>query len=518
MVVEELVAKIGLEFEGANKAIEAAHHISSIGAALLGVGSILLASKAAFEGLALSVAEEVEQLNDFGEAVGISVTAIQTLAAAAAPAGASVEDVETGLRKLADAAGNAAKGNEAMIATFQSIGVNATTANGKVKPMQQLLEEVGTGLANIEDPGLRVNAAIDLLGRGAVKLIPAMQSLGKEGFEALRKEGERLGVVMGEETVKQFAKAGESFNGLELRAKGFKNIIAKAFLPSLQKSLDALTKFYDANADKIEAVAKRVANVVTKPFALLSDVIGSVIDWLSRFWNLLDPVSQGILEISAALLGLGLAFLIPAAPILILTALVAAIGEDLYNFSKGLPSVTGDIVESFKQLGDGLENYARYGSDLEKVLSGIVLTTKDAIKVITSLFSLDPRKIRDAVGDIGDQVLGDQGSIDARHRRAADFSAFHKIANAGQTGGLTGPPGADFGNGMQQIGDQSSATVAPRASGSIAPIINQGSVSVSVTATPGMNEQELASKVAQAVNLEMSMQAEEVASAFGRTQ
>ena len=48
------------------------------------------------------------------------------------------------------------------------------------------------------------------------------------------------------------------------------------------------------------------------------------------------------------------------------------------------------------------------------------------------------------------------------------------------------------------------------------PVVNQGSVTVNVTATPGMNEQDLADKVAAEVKNQMDFTAEEVASAFGR--
>lgn len=499
MIVEELVGRIGLDFTGAQQAAQAVKSISSITGALGAVGGIMLATKAAFEALAIGVADEVGDMKDFGDAVGISVQAIQGLGAAAIPTGASMEDVTVGLRKLADSAANAAKGNEAAEDSFAGLGVRVTDARGRIKPLETLLNDVSNGLSRIKDPAKQVSLAMDILGRGGVKLLPALRG-GSDSLNSVRKEAERLGVVMSEDTVQQFARVDDAFDGLKLRATGFRNIFAKAFAPEVEKSLKALTYFYDKNADKIEEISKRIASVVTKPFTLMTETISIAIKAFSEFFGRLEGWEQVLIGFGLLVAGLALAFLLPAAPILILTALIAAIMEDIQNFRDGMPSLIGDIVKEW-------DNFKFHIEDLSKETTGF-------LGVLTSLLDTI-LKIGSAIGSVF-SGKGVSGVIDALTPHLSD----DQMALAGQVrqARVTSKFGASpFANealdSWSQIGNNQGPL--PRAGGMPA-VINQGAVNVQVQAGAVADPAQLSEMIAEKVQERMDFTAEEVASAFGR--
>ncbi len=499
MIVEELVGRIGLDFTGAEQAAKAVKAVNSVGGALGAVGGIMLATKAAFEALAIGVADEVGDLKDFGDALGISVQAIQTLGAAAIPTGASMEDVTTGLRKLADSAANAAKGNESMEESFAALGVRVTDARGRVKPLEALLNDVSNGLSRIKDPAKQVSLALDVLGRGGVKLLPALRN-GSDSLAGVRKEAERLGVVMGEDTVQQFARVDDAFDSLKLRATGARNIFAKAFAPEVEKTLNKMIKLYDENADKIDEIARRVASVITKPFTLLFDTVGIVAKALGDFFVRLEPWQQALFGMAIAVGALAIAFSLPVVPILILTALIAAIFEDIQNFRDGMPSLIGDIVKEWDNFKFHIEDLSKSTSGFLGILTGLLDTVLKVGSAIGSVFS--GKGVQGVMDALTPHLSDEQMALGQQIRTARIADRFRNSPFANDAVDTFARVGS---------GDGPSPRV-----GAPPPVVNQGSVTVNVTATPGMNEQDLADKVAAEVKNQMDFTAEEVASAFGR--
>ncbi len=357
MIIDELVARIGIDFTGAQSAANAVKSLNSFKAAALGVGGVIAGLSAAVTGIALSVAETVDQYADFGNAVGASVETIQTLTAAAEQSGGSFEDVQRGLKTLTDQAGAAAKGNATSQESFARLGVSVQGANGHIKTADQLIEDVADGLSKLKDPASQVNAAIDVLGKGAIKLLPALTA-GRAGMQGFRAEMERIGVVMSETSNKRFQKLGDSIDMLKLRATGAKNILAQAFLPFAENTVAKLTQFLENSAGGLFEFGQRFASVVTAPFELFMTIIRA-----------LPSELVGVIAAGAALTAV---FTLPAVAVLALAVLIAAISEDINAFLKGQPSLLGDVVNGWQNFLGALRDVDDTAKGIEAVFSRIV--------------------------------------------------------------------------------------------------------------------------------------------------
>lgn len=333
MIVDELVARIGLEFNGAAAAAKAVASLDTFKAAALGVGGVLVGLQSAMVGLAVNVANTVDDYADFGDVVGASVETLQALTGAAESAGGDFGDVQRGLKTLVDTAGNAAKGNEAAAGAFAQLGVSVFGANGHVKNADQLIGDVADGLSRIPDPARQVNAAIDVLGKGAIKLLPALTG-GRRGMEGFRAEMERIGVVMSKTSNERFKKLGDQLDGLKLRATGAKNILAQAFLPFAEEGIGRLTQFFEQNIGRLAEFGTRFGNLVVAPFQIFQKVI--------------QGLPNDILALSGAAIALAAIFTSPAVAILALTVLIAAIAEDINNFLDGQESQLGVVIKEWK--------------------------------------------------------------------------------------------------------------------------------------------------------------------------
>jgi hypothetical protein len=349
MIVEELVARIGLDFRGAAAAAQAVKSIDGIRAAALGVGGVFAALGASMTAATVSTAKAIDDFADFGETVGASVETLQTLTFAAEQAGGSFGDVQVGLRTLANVAGNAAQGNEAAAESFARLGARVTDTNGKVRGTEDILNDVANGLQRLPAGAARVNAAMDVLGRGAVKLIPALSN-GREGLQDLRAEAERIGFVLDKQTTKRFQKLGDNLDMLGARATGLKNLLGKAFLPFVENQVGRLNKFLDENANNIASFFGRLSSLVGGPLELLGRAVGVLVEGLAGLGKV-SPI------LSTIIIGGGLmaaAFLSPVIAIGVLTAAVAILAEDFNAFFNGKDSAIGRAIASSKTLTDVL--------------------------------------------------------------------------------------------------------------------------------------------------------------------
>ncbi len=353
MIVDELVARIGLDFTGASAAAQAVKSLNNFKVAALGVGGVLAGLTAVIAGVGISVAETVDNYADFGQAIGASVETIQTLTAAAEQSGGGFEDVARGLKTLTDQAGAAAKGNESSIDSFARLGVNIHGANGHLKTADQLIGDVADGLSKMTDPATQVNAAIDVLGKGAIKLLPALTT-GRKGMQGFRAEMEKIGFVMSEASNKRFQKLGDNLDMLKLRATGAKNILAQAFLPFAEETIGKLNSLLEKSAGGLFEFGERFASVVTAPFKLFSEILTGLPNELIA-----------IIAFGAALTAV---FTVPAVAVIALAALIALISEDIYKFLHDQPSLLGDVINSW---GDFLQTFRDLDKEAEGFLSVI---------------------------------------------------------------------------------------------------------------------------------------------------
>lgn len=458
MIVDELVARIGLEFTGAENAAKAVKSLNNFRSAALGVGGVLFALQGAMQAVAISVAETVDGYGDFGQAVGASIETLETLTAAAEQSGGGFEDVQRALKTLTDQAGAAAKGNETSAASFARLGVNIHQANGRIKTADELINDVADGLSKMQDPAAQVNVAIDLLGKGAIKLLPALTN-GRKGMQGFRAEMERLGVVMSVNTNQRFQKLGDAIDMLKLRATGAKNNLAQAFLPFTESAIGKLNDFLDKNAPRFFEFGQRFANFVTAPFALFADILNSL--------------PANITALLAAGAALTAVFTIPAVAVLALALLIAAIAEDIEAFVHGQESQLGELVHEW-------QNFLNVFRDLDREAKGFASSLTRILRLaadIAGLFSAGSTGRKRAFADLT-QITG----IDA----LADFFDRNGSGFGGQASILLdrfGPAVDTAAPGGRQLPE---VTAIPRESIPVSPLANEFLVPQSQNSSSGV--------------------------------
>lgn len=197
----------------------------------------LVAAGTALFAVAKSTANYGDELFKTAQKVGIQVEALAGLQHAAQLADVDHQQLQLGLQGLSRAMIDAAQGAGEGMEAFRRVGVSATDAQGRVRPMQDVLLDLADVFARSQDGAGKTEVAMKLLGKSGVEMIPFLNQ-GKAGIRELMDEARRLGLVMSEDD----AKAAEAFNDeltrLQAALKGMTLAVGRELIPTMTQLIE----------------------------------------------------------------------------------------------------------------------------------------------------------------------------------------------------------------------------------------------------------------------------------------
>lgn len=189
--------------------------------------------------------EMVGGLGELAEQLGVSTGALQVFRFAAAQNGVSVEQLETGLIRLNDAIGNAARGNDDALKTFNELGVRILDSAGHLRTTEQIINDVADGLTRIEDPARRAAAANDLFGRAGARLLPLLTG-GSEGLRQFAEAARAAGAVLGDDLIQRLDAASDAMARNRLIALNWGAVFADHIIRYIRESIEEFDRITNA--------------------------------------------------------------------------------------------------------------------------------------------------------------------------------------------------------------------------------------------------------------------------------
>lgn len=217
--------------------------LNSLGSAFKKVSGLVAgASVAAATAIGIMVDKAIESADAFqkmSERTGVSVESLSTLAHAADLSNVSMEQVETGFKKLSVTMLNAVQGMETAKDTFKTLGITLQDNNGKLKTNEQIMMEVADKFSKMENGAVKANDAVKLFGKAGTDLIPLLNQ-GADGIHRMQEEAKELGLELSSRTAAEAEKFEDNAKTLGSVMTGFANQIMAFVLPSLLKYQEAL--------------------------------------------------------------------------------------------------------------------------------------------------------------------------------------------------------------------------------------------------------------------------------------
>ena len=331
--------------------------LQKVGSIAASVGKALAAAAAAIGAAAVAAGKKLwDMANDVGSAgdaidktsqkIGISAEAYQEWSYVFERSGADVNNLQTGMKKLATVITDAAEGSDSAAEKLASVGLSIEDLNGKSQEEQ--LSMVISALQDMGAGAERTAAANDLLGKSAVDMA-AVLNMTAEDTEALKQEARDYGMVMSNEAVAASAAFEDSLTRLQRTVGGVKNKMVGELLPSITQIMDGLSDLTARNdgagekiAAGVESVISIVQSIIPQFLSLISTIAAAVLESAPR---IIQSLAQGILD--------GIAELTPVM-LQVITSLIAAIAELLPQLAEAgteiLVGLAQGITDALPQL------------------------------------------------------------------------------------------------------------------------------------------------------------------------
>jgi len=328
--------------------------------------------------------DEMDSASKSAASLGMNIEDFQVLSKFANLAGVATEQLSNIYLQLARNVRLAGDGGKVQQRAFKSLQVETKEANGEFKNTVDIMFETFDALSKVTDNTDKLAMAQQLMGKEAIKLLPAFAA-GKQGAMEQLKILRELAVAYDQEA----ASAAEAFNDtMDLTIHQLRSVALQAVsqaLPAILKLVQMFLKVTTTIKDTI-----RQSSLVQASFAQLGMLLGGM------FLLKLFAVTRGANFLASVLLRLSAIALRFVLPLLLL--------DDVITFLRGGDSLLGRWLEKFKPGGKDAKAW------LDIMLRGLA-KVKEALSLAVGAFRAF---IRGAFGepvDPADQIKAERFEV-----------------------------------------------------------------------------------------------------------
>jgi hypothetical protein len=436
MIIEELVAVLAFEID--DKPLRAFNDgFENLLGSVAKIGAIGAAAGASVFALAQRAANAGDEIANTSQKFGIATGALQELMFAARGEADALQNSMAILSRNIESAGEA---GSPTAKTFSKLGVATRDLGGNIIPTDQILMKLSDSFQQMPDGAAKTAAAMEIFGKQGAKLIPFLNQ-GSSAIGKLREEAVALGVVLSEDDIAAAEGFNDAIDDLMNTLKGLGNFVGAKLFPLITGLASRFKEMVKVNrqviATRLERFFQFLATTAEKAFSILDALLTSAEGLASVFGGLENIVRAAataflLLTAGQVLFSLGKMVALVAdlgkmltianakallIPILIGAAVVALglIIEDIIAFFQGRDSVTGIIVEKFKEMFAFLSEGFKGLGDMAKIALAVILTPlRGIIGSFQSLLDIinvvrGKLNFKDALGTIGSRVLNTFG-------------------------------------------------------------------------------------------------------------
>jgi hypothetical protein len=284
-------------------------------------------------------ADEIRSLSD---QTGIATDTIQELGFAAEQTNTSAQALALGVKGLTRQAFAAATGGKEAQQTFGRLGIAVKGADGKIRPVNDLLEDASDSLAGVENDAERSALAMKLFGRAGTELQPFLAQ-GSARIRELRQEAQELGIVMNERLVNSGDELNDSFGKLRSVFRSLGNAAARGLVPWIQAVVDRMTAWFKTNGQLLRQGIERFFETVGHVAEGIGRILGVVVNVIHALFDILTPLAPLLSLVAQSLLVIGAISFALNHPILALGAAFLLALDDAKTFIEGGESLFDDF-------------------------------------------------------------------------------------------------------------------------------------------------------------------------------
>jgi hypothetical protein len=387
------LASVSTQFTG----LLTSTNLALVGVAAFGAGAVAVAN-----GL-INLDDRVDKLGNTADKLGVSFEFIQTLEAAAARSGTSVDAVSSAFGRLQKNITGVDEESKAAQAALKSIGVTSEEL-AALKPEDQY-KLIGERLQAIEDPAKRTAASIQLFGKSGAELLPFFKNLGGASDDM-----ERFGRALTDVDRKRIDDFGAGLDAFGVATEGLGQTLLLPFVglgegvtKAFAEVVAGLTSIIDPIGKVLEPIFTQIGRVIEligTNLGNLGRVIGAV---LEPFGVIVQGIAQAFEPLNDAALNFFKALsdgAVAATEFVVSFTPVGLVADNMGVISETLSRIITIITTAFAKAGEYVANLA--GQFGELVASTPLLSTLG--DVASAVFGTIATVIGNLVSGIGEFV------------------------------------------------------------------------------------------------------------------
>jgi len=382
-VIRELITKWGFDIDS-KPLKEAEGGVDKLKTSLKVITAVSTGAAVGVYKFVKTTAEGIDTVTKAARNIGLTAQELLELQYAAGLSGASNEQLNDILKDLTKNSIEAAGGNKGLRLALRAMGIDADKF---VKlPIDKKLEAVSDGLKGVNDPGLRAQLRMKLLGEQGIKMASLLDG-GSEAIRKMRQESRELGLVLSQETAQKAEELNDTIDKIKFTVKAVKDAVAIELIPEVLDIAKATLTWTKESKELLKLRIKQGIMLTVEALKFMGrgiktvvSLIQSLISWLGGLERVMRVVQfimtafisyqalAGIVSFIKMIRGLiaayrllGMSALLAQAKMLLipiaigaLLALIAYLIEDFDKFFKGQNSAIGELVKKFPELGKAI--------------------------------------------------------------------------------------------------------------------------------------------------------------------
>jgi len=401
-IIEILISgdyKAGDAFDQSAKNLDQmGKNMQKVGGIIVGVGAAI---NAALFAMVNQTAKTGDQHAKFERQTGVSAQTMAGLTYAIKRMGGEQSDLEAGVRKLSKAMSDADLELTTYQRTFDRMHISVKNTDGTLKTFEQILPEIAKWFSINTDVTLKQATAIELFGRGGLKLIPLLNQ-SAAGIKELTDRAEELHIIYDDKLLGSSEDFIDANLDLKMSLQGLRKELSENLMPAMTDIINQVTDVVVVVADWADAHPQLSTNIFKTATALMG--AGGLVLALGTTLRIMARIKTMTIGMGTTLFGV----LGPGG--LIATAIVAGAIYGFKQFDDALKENRKELEKTIKAVKDGIieldevigalpaplnEDDKRAIEDLFVQIDKIKGMDKDAtFKIITDV--PDPAEVKDA--------------------------------------------------------------------------------------------------------------------------
>lgn len=209
--------------------------------------------------------------------------------------GASIGNMEIGMKTLTKQIEAAGSGNEAAIEKFQRLGVEVRNADGSYRSLEEMLPDVIGGLSEMGQGVERNALASELFGRSGQELLPLLNQQ-RGDIDSLRKKYKELGIGISNDGVKAGAAFQDGMDTLNRQLTTVFGTLAVQLIPVILNLVDAIMPLIPVFMDLIKSIVPLIDEVVPILVELILTLIEAITPLLKAILPVISKLFTALVE------------------------------------------------------------------------------------------------------------------------------------------------------------------------------------------------------------------------------